>query len=118
MTNDTAGALLARAMTRAGDRVAVRARGEVRTHRQLLENATRFANALSGAGLRPGDHVALMLADRAESVEAYVGCLVGGFPAIHVNDRWAGREVEAVLADADARAFVYTGELAPKLVGL
>ena len=118
MPNDTTGALLARAISRAGDRVALRARGEVRTHRQLLENAARFANALAAAGLRPGDHVALMVADRVESVEAYVGCLVGGFPAVHVNDRWTGREVEAVIADADARAFLYTGDVAPKLVGL
>lgn len=118
MPIDTAGSLLTRAITRAGDRVALRGGGQVRTHRQLLENASRFANALAGAGLRPGDHVALMVADRVESVEAYVGCLIGGFPAIHVNDRWAPREVEAVLAEADARAFLYTGHVAPKLAGL
>jgi fatty-acyl-CoA synthase len=118
MPTDTAGTLLARAIARAGDRVALRARGEVRTHQELLGNAARFANALAAAGVRPGDHVALMVADRVESVEAYVGCLLGGFAAIHLNDRWAGREVEAVLADADPRAFVYTGEVAPKLSGL
>ena len=28
-----------------------------------------------------------MLADRVESVEAYLGCFLGGFPAVHVNDR-------------------------------
>ena len=118
MPIDTAGALLARSVARAGDRVALRAHGEVRTHRQLLENAARFANALGGLGLRPGDHVALMVADRVESVEAYLGCLIGGFPAVHINDRWAGPEVEAVLADADARAFLYTSEVGPKVAGL
>ncbi|MET0134588.1 MAG: AMP-binding protein, partial [Kibdelosporangium sp.] len=83
---DTVGALLARAMARSGDRPAVRAHGDVRTHRELLENAARFANALAGNGLRPGDHVALMVSDRVEAVEAYLGCLLGGFPAVHVND--------------------------------
>jgi fatty-acyl-CoA synthase len=118
MQEDTVGSVLAASMARAGDRVALRARGEVRTHRELLENASRFANALTGRGLVPGDHVALMVTDRVEAVEAYVGCLLGGFPAIHVNDRLVPREIQAILAEADARAFVYTGELAPKLADL
>ena len=57
----------------------------------------------------PGDRVALMLADRVESVEAYLGCFLGGFPAVHVNDRLVRREVAGVLAGADAGSFVYTG---------
>jgi len=118
MTADTVGMMLARSVARAGDRTALRAHGEQRTHRQLLDSAARFANGLSGLGLRPGDHVALMVSDRVESVEAYLGCLVGGFPAVHVNDRWAPREVDAVLADADARAFLYTGEVAARVADL
>lgn len=115
---DSAGSILTRSLRRAGDRVALRARGELRTHREVLDNASRFANALAGHGLRSGDHVALMLADQVESVEAYVGCLIGGFTAIHVNDRWAPAELSAVLADADARAFVYTDHVASKVDGL
>jgi fatty-acyl-CoA synthase len=115
---DTAGGLLARAMARGGNRVAVRAHGRVRTHAELLDNASRFANALCGKGLRPGDHVALMVADRVEAVEAYLGCLLGGFPAVHVNDRLAGPEVAPILADADARAFVYTDTVAAKVAAL
>ncbi|MET0234070.1 MAG: AMP-binding protein [Kibdelosporangium sp.] len=84
----------------------------------MLENAARFANALSGNGLQPGDHVALMVADRVEAVEAYLGCLLGGFPAVHVNDRLAGAEVTPILADADARAFVYTADVGSKVADL
>jgi acyl-CoA synthetase (AMP-forming)/AMP-acid ligase II len=73
---------------------------------------------LAGNGLSPGDHVALMVADRVEAVQAYVGCLLGGFTAVHVNDRLVGNEIRAILADADARAFVYTGEVAPKVADL
>jgi acyl-CoA synthetase (AMP-forming)/AMP-acid ligase II len=102
-------------MARAGDRIALRAHGEVRTHRQLLDHAARFANALAGNGLVPGDHVALMVGDRVAAVEAYLGCLLGGFPAVHVNDRLVGNEIRAILADADARAFVYTGDVAAKV---
>lgn len=118
MSDETVGTLLAGSMTRAGDRVALRARDQIRTHRELLDNATRFANSLTGNGLRPGDHVALMVGDRVEAVEAYLGCLLGGFPAVHVNDRLAAAEVTPILADSDARAFVYTGELAAKVADL
>lgn len=116
--HETVGSLLAASLRRAGDRPALRAHGETRTHREVLENASRFANALAGSGLRPGDHVALMMADRVEAAEAYVGCLLGGFPAIHVNDRWVAAELRAVLADADARAFVYTDHVAGTVAGL
>jgi fatty-acyl-CoA synthase len=115
---DTAGGLLARSLARGGTRVALRAHGVVVSHAELLDAAARFANALHGNGLRPGDQVALMVADRAEAVAAYLGCLLGGFPAVHVNDRLAGPEVASILADADARAFVYTGTVADRVAAL
>jgi acyl-CoA synthetase (AMP-forming)/AMP-acid ligase II len=105
---DTVGSLLATSLQRAGDRLAVRARGVTLSHRELLGEAAGFAHALAGLGLAPGDPVALMLADRTESVAAYLGCFLGGFPAVHVNDRLAGRELAAVLGEAQPRALVYT----------
>jgi acyl-CoA synthetase (AMP-forming)/AMP-acid ligase II len=112
MTRETLGSVLAAALRRAGDRVAVRDRGGAHTHAQLLDAGARFANALAGQGLRPGDRVALMVTDRWESLAAYVGCLAGGFVAVHVNDRLAAPEVDAVLADAEPQAFLYSGERA------
>lgn len=121
---DTAGSLLAKSLARAGDRVALRNKPgpggppAVRTHRELLDNAARFANALAGRGLRPGDRVGLMTADRVEAVEAYVGCFLGGFAAVHVNDRLARPELRAILADAEAGAFVYTDHVGASVEGL
>ena len=112
---ESVGSLLGGAIARSGDRVALRARGEVRTHRELLANASRLANALAGEGLVPGDHVALMVTDRVESVEAYLACFLGGFTAVHVNDRLASREVDAIVAGADARAFLYTEDVGAKV---
>lgn len=121
---DTAGSMLATSLARAGDRVALRGKPgpdgavAVRTHRDLLGNAARFANALSGRGLRPNDRVALMATDRVEAVEAYLGCLFGGFTAVHVNDRLARPELQAILADVGADAFVYTDHAAARVDGL
>jgi acyl-CoA synthetase (AMP-forming)/AMP-acid ligase II len=74
--------------------------------------------AVVGIGLRPGDHVALMVGDHVEAVEAYLGCLLGGYPAIHISDRLAGAEVTPILADADARTFVYTAGVTGKVAAL
>lgn len=118
MLDETIGSLLTGSLTRAGDRVALRGRGEVRTHRELLADAAKFANSLTARGLDPGDRVALMLGDQVEAIEAYLGCVLGGFTAVHVNDRLTAAEVTPILADADPRAFVYTGELAAKVNAL
>lgn len=115
MTLETLGGVLAASLARGGRATAIRTRTAETTHAELLDQAARFANALAAQGLRPGERVALMVADRAESVAAYVGCFLGGFVAVHVNDRLAGPEIEAVLADADPRAFVYAGALAAKV---
>ena len=114
MPLETLGGVLAGSLARAGDRVAVRAHGEIRTPRAVLETAARVATGLARQGLQPGDRVALMVSDHAAAVEAYVGCFLGGYVAVHVNDRLAAPEVGAVLADADARAFGYTPDLQGK----
>ncbi|WP_344746861.1 class I adenylate-forming enzyme family protein [Streptosporangium vulgare] len=62
----------------------------------------------TGLGVRPGDRVALMAEDRVEALEAYVACAFGGFTAVHVNDRLRAGEVQAIVDDADVRAFLHT----------
>ncbi|MEZ0073277.1 class I adenylate-forming enzyme family protein [Planotetraspora sp. GP83] len=105
---DSWGGLLRAATRRFADRTAIVAHGERRTYRELARNAARFANALTGLGVRPGDRVALMMEDRVEALEAYVACAFGGFTAVHVNDRLKAAEVQAILEDADVRAFACT----------
>ncbi len=49
-----------------------------------------------------------MAGDRAEALEAYMACAFGGFTAVHVNDRLRAGEVQAIVDDADVRAFLHT----------
>lgn len=105
---DTLAELLTRACRRHRHRVAVVARGDQRTYGQLLENGARLANALRDRGLRPGDPVAALLEDTAAALEVWVGCTLGGFPVVHVNDRLVASEVAYVLEDSGARALVHT----------
>ncbi len=105
---DTLGRLLAKACRRYGDRVAITAKGQQRSYRQLLENGSRIANAIAGLGLDPGQKVAAMLEDRVDAMEIYVACALGGFPIVHVNDRLTAREVDYVLSDSGASVLFHT----------
>lgn len=100
------GALLSRVAARVPHRTAVRNGSDSRSYADLFDHAARFAGLLAARGLRPGDRVALMFDNRIEALECYLGCLLGGFTAVHVNDRLQQPEVEAVLDDARIALFV------------
>lgn len=102
------GGLFLRAGQRYGDRIALRGHGEQRTYRELVTHGVQLANALRAAGLQPGDHVAALLEDRVAAFEVYVGCAIGGFPIVHVNDRLSAEEVGYVLGDSQAAALLHT----------
>jgi len=115
---ETLGELLTQACRRYGDRVAITARGERRTYAELLDRGARLANALRGRGVVPGQHVAAMLEDLADAFVVYVGCAIGGYPVVHVNDRLAPREVAAIVEDSHAVAFVHTAGLSEKIAAV
>jgi acyl-CoA synthetase (AMP-forming)/AMP-acid ligase II len=106
--SSTLGTMMATACRRYGDRTAITGHGDARTYRQLLERGARFANAMAGLGLQPGDHVAALLEDRVTAFEVYIGCFLGGYPVVHVNDKFTSAEVGYVLDDSDAKALVHT----------
>lgn len=115
---ETLGSILHNACERYGDRTALVGRDGTRTYRQLLDRGSRLANALAGLGLQPGDHVAALLEDTVTAFETYIGCALGGYPIVHVNDRLVSREVDYILDNADARALVHTDGRTPIVDGL
>jgi fatty-acyl-CoA synthase len=108
----TPGLMLSRVAARIPHKTAVRNGSVTRTYADLFDHAARFAGLLAARGVRPGDRVALMFDNRVEALECYLGCLIGGFTAVHVNDRLRPPEVAAVLDDARAKLFV-ASEAAP-----
>jgi O-succinylbenzoic acid--CoA ligase len=85
------------------DRVAVEARGESVTYRELLLRAVRAAGALHMRGVRRGEPVALLLEPGLPFVEALHGCLLLGAPAVPIDPRLADREPAAVLREVEVR---------------
>ena len=74
------------------------------TFSQLVERIDRVSNvALSGLGLRPGEHAALMSPNCLEFVELTCGLAEAGVPAAMVNPRSTPAEAAHVCDDAQAR---------------
>ncbi|MGI5241969.1 class I adenylate-forming enzyme family protein [Dactylosporangium sp. CA-139066] len=108
MSEETLGEVFRKAGRRFAGNVAVTSLGEQRTFAEVIENGWRLAHALRDRGLAPGASVAAMLGNRVESMEVYVGLALGGYTAVHVNDRLTAPEVDYILKQSGAVALVHT----------
>jgi len=96
----------------APDRVAVVAPGgRTITYAQLDERSNRVANLLRSIGLRRGDHVAIMLENRAEFLEVAWGALRTGLYVTPINWHLAADEAAYIVDDCEATALVVSADL-------
>ncbi|MGQ0466244.1 MAG: AMP-binding protein [Sporichthyaceae bacterium] len=81
------------------------------TWSEALGHALRAANGLLELGVRPGDRVALMMANRPEFIWTHLGIqFVGGY-SVPVNISQRGVTLEHILADSDATTIVFQDDL-------
>ena len=66
----------------------------------LFEGAERLAARLLGAGLKPGDRVAVQVEKSIEAVELYIGTVLAGGVFLPLNTAYTGAEVAYFLSDA------------------
>ncbi|HEY6532494.1 MAG TPA: AMP-binding protein [Acidimicrobiales bacterium] len=86
------------------------------TWSQFDDRAARLAQALLGAGIGPGDTVAIDLYNCPEYVEAFFGALkIRAVPA-NVNFRYGSDELLSILQNSEAKAFVYDAGLRDRVV--
>lgn len=87
------------------------------SHGEIDRLADACARGLAGRGLKRGDSVAILSANRAEFLVAYFGIMRAGLVAVPVNHKFPRDTIEFVLrdsrtkfafSDADRRAFVPT----------
>lgn len=109
--------LLERANERYPDRSAVYFMGQEMNYAALFAQATRFAAALSEAGIKQGDRVAIMLPNCPQYIIAYYGILTLGAIVVQVNPMSVEREVEHLLSDSGAKAIIVYGPLLPRVNG-
>ena len=89
------------------DKTALAMAGRRLTWRDLDARVDRVANALSGAGLAPGDRAAVLAANCPEYVELYFGMARAGIIAVPVNFRLTAGEASEILAHAEPALLVF-----------
>jgi 3-oxocholest-4-en-26-oate---CoA ligase len=94
------------------DSVAISEPGLDYTFAQFDDRAARLAAALAAAGVGPGDKVACYLYNGAAYLETVFAAFKLGAVPVNANYRYTQDELTALLADADAAALVFSGDLA------
>ncbi|MCR3752123.1 AMP-binding protein [Lentzea californiensis] len=102
MTTSVA-AVLADAAARRPDHPAVIHDSEHFTYGWLWDQARRYASLLRADGVRPGDQVAVLLADTPRFPIAYFGVLAAGAVAVPLSVLSTAAEIRHVLTDAGLR---------------
>jgi long-chain acyl-CoA synthetase len=97
-----AGAVLAGAAARWGDRVALHVDGRELSFTELYRQASAFAHALHGSGIGRGDVVAIHLPNCPQFAIAYHGILLSGATFTPANPLLPPHDLAAQLADSGA----------------
>ena len=97
------------------DRVAIvmAGSGETVTYRQLEEGSARLARALRAAGLQPGDHIAMLLDNRAATLELAWAAQRSGLYYTPINTRFVADEAAYVVDDCGATVLFAASSLEP-----
>jgi malonyl-CoA/methylmalonyl-CoA synthetase len=85
------------------------------TFGQLEARSNRLARRLADDGLRPGDRLAVYLANRVEFLETYLAAVKLGAIFVPVNVLYRNVEIEHILTDAEPKAIVTSRDLATHL---
>jgi acyl-CoA synthetase (AMP-forming)/AMP-acid ligase II len=87
--------------------------GETVTYGELEERSARLARALRAAGLEPGDHIAMLLDNRAATLELAWAAQRSGLYYTPINTRLAADEAAYVVDDCGATVLFAASAVAP-----
>ena len=111
----TLGALLRESAASAGEIDALVFPDGRQSHADLNRSSRRWAAALIALGVKPGEHVGILLTTRPEFVELVFGIAMAGAVAVPVNARYQPAELAYLIKDADLVALATTGKVADSL---
>jgi len=104
--NSTLGNILAQTVQKFPDHTALLFFGKKISYSELDRLVNRFAQALTGLGVKKGDRVAIMLPNIPQMVIAYYGTLRTGAIAVATNPLYHEHELEVQLKDSGAETLV------------
>jgi 3-oxocholest-4-en-26-oate---CoA ligase len=107
--------LFERVADTAPDRLALVAGDRRLTYAQLDERANRVGHALLDGGARAGQHVGIHAHNRAEWVEAMLGCFKARLVPVNVNYRYVVEELRYLFDNADLVALVFEAQFASRI---
>ena len=85
------------------------------TFSEVHARTNALAREMAGAGIAPGDGVAIMARNHRGFVEATVACSKLGAGALYLNTAFAGPQLADVIAREDPAMVIYDEEFAPML---
>jgi fatty-acyl-CoA synthase len=89
-----------------------------RTYPEMLERVYRFAHALRGLGVKPGDRVALLAKNQSALLEAHFAVPLTGAILCALNIRLVKSEIEYIIGHCGATVAIYDAEFAPLVENL
>lgn len=92
--------------------IAISEPGRDHTYAEFEQRSARLAAALVAAGVGPGDKVACYLYNGSAYLETVFAAFKIGAVPVNANYRYTQDELSSLLADADAAALIFSGELA------
>jgi benzoate-CoA ligase family protein len=98
-----------------GDRVAIYHDDESITYRELQRRVNKAGNLLRNRGIEIEDRVVLLMADRPQFIESYVGAMKIGAVPVPINAISTPDQVAYYVNDSRAAAIVVDSNLAPNL---
>ncbi len=88
------------------------------SYAQTAEGAAGYAAALSTAGVKAGDRVAIMCGNRPELLLTILGCGWLGAIAVPINTASRGAQLAHILGNCGARLLVVEGQLSSALISV
>ncbi|MDX6234985.1 MAG: long-chain acyl-CoA synthetase, partial [Nocardioidaceae bacterium] len=92
--------------------------GEVVTYGELDERSKRLARLLSAAGLRPGDHLAVLLENHPRYFEVFWAAMRAGLYCTPINWHLKAEEAGYIVEDCGAAAIVTSSALGAIATGM
>ena len=111
-------AALARTAARFPDRPSLMFQGTVVTFRELEQMVSRFASALIGMDVQPGDRVSLLLPNLIQTAVGIYGALRAGATVVMHSPRLDNLQMEYQLKNAGSELVVGLDVLVPRLINL
>ncbi|MBL9060249.1 MAG: AMP-binding protein, partial [Mangrovicoccus sp.] len=78
------------------------------SHGAFLARAARFAGAIAGLGVRPGDRVAVQIDKSPDALAVYAGCALSGVVFLPLNTAYTPAELGYFVENAGAALFLCT----------